>query len=179
MGRRGEPRLVFDYLCEAGWPHYLVEVAREGFRRTNQMLCPLVALLAREQREVTRVEDDDLPPEVMIGEVPNWALDIFSRDGRAAFARFLGTDAAAARWMRVNVRPARRVAFLGHIAFRVEGGLVTNRMRWPLADELRRQYDVECSGPDCSDATEIIDLMRVDLPLLNEARAAGVRAPRG
>jgi len=29
--RRGEPRLVFDYLCEAGWPHSIVEVARERF----------------------------------------------------------------------------------------------------------------------------------------------------
>jgi hypothetical protein len=51
----------------------------------------------------------------------------------------------------------------GHIVFRVEGGLVVNRMRWPLADELRRQVDFECSGPDCHDAAEILDLMRVDL----------------
>jgi hypothetical protein len=63
-------------------------------------------------------------------------------------------------------------------SFRVEGGLVTNRMRWPLADELRRQCDVECSGPDCPDASEILDLMRDDIPLLNEARTA-VRAPQG
>ena len=178
VDRRGEPRLVFDQLCEAGWPHSIVEVAREGFRRTNEMLCPLVALLSCEQREATWVEDDDLPPEVMIGDAPSWALDIFSRDGRAAFARFLGTDAPAARWIRGHVRAARRVAFLGHIVFRVEGGLVANRMRWPLADELRRQCDEECSGPDCPDATEILDLMRVDLPLLNESRADGVRAPR-
>jgi hypothetical protein len=45
VSRRGEPRLVFDYLCEIGWPHSIVEVAREGFRRTGEMLCPLVALL--------------------------------------------------------------------------------------------------------------------------------------
>jgi hypothetical protein len=68
VSRRGEPRLVFDYLCEAGWPHSIVEVAREGFRRTNEMLCPLVALLSCERREATRVENDDLPPEVMIGD---------------------------------------------------------------------------------------------------------------
>src|SRR5271165_657362 len=28
--------------------------------------------------------------------------------------------------------PDRRAAFLGHIIFQVEGGLVTYRMRWPL-----------------------------------------------
>ena len=82
------------------------------------------------QREATRVEDDDLPPEVMIGDVPNWALDIFSREGRVAFARFLGTAAPAAQWIRDRIRPARRVAFLGHIVFRVEGGLVRNEPIW-------------------------------------------------
>jgi len=170
--RRGEPRLVFDYLCEAGWPHSIVEVAREGFRRTGDMLCPLVALLSCVELRASGVEDDELPPEIMIGDAPSWASDIFSREGRAAFARFLGTDAPAARWVRGRIKPARRAAFLGHIVFRVEGGLVANRLRWPLADELRRQCDVGCSGSDCPDAAEILDLMRIDLPLLNEARAA-------
>jgi hypothetical protein len=171
VSRRGEPRLVFDQLCEIGWPHSIVEVAREGFRRTGEMLCPLVALLSCEPRRTTQVESDELPPEKMIGDVPCWALDVYTREGRAAFTRFLPTNAPAARWVRGNVSPTRRVSFLGHIVFRVEGGLVANRMHWPLADELRRQVDVECSGPECSDASEILELMRADLPLLNQARA--------
>jgi hypothetical protein len=63
--------------------------------------------------------------------------------------------------------------------FRVEGGLVINRMPWPLAEELRRQVDVECSGPGCPDAMEILELMRDDIPRLNEARAAVMGAARG
>jgi hypothetical protein len=63
-------------------------------------------------------------------------------------------------------------------ARRVEGGLVANRVRWPLAEELRRQVDVECSGPECLDATEILELMRDDIPRLNEARAAVMGAAR-
>ena len=50
--------------------------------------------------------------------------------------------------------------------------LVVNRLRWPLADELRRQGDVECSYPDTSDDTEILGLARADLPMLDEVRAA-------
>jgi hypothetical protein len=169
---------VFDLLCEAGWPHSIVEIAREGFRRTGIMLCPLVALLAAEPREFTWVDSDDLPPEEMIGDVPSWTVDLYSREGRAALARFLQTDAPAARWARGSIRPARRVSFLGHIVFRVEGGLVVNRMRWPQADELRRQVDFECSGPGCPDATEILELMRDDIPRLNEARAAVMGAAR-
>jgi hypothetical protein len=34
VSRRGDPRVVFDQLCEASWAHTIVEVAREGFRRT-------------------------------------------------------------------------------------------------------------------------------------------------
>ena len=171
-GRPGEPRLVFDYLCEAGWPHSIVEVAREGFRRGGNMLCPFVALLSCEPREPSQIRDDDFPPETMIGGVPGWAMDVHTRQGRAAFARFLETDAPSARWVRTNIRPARRVPFFGHIVFRVESGLVGNRLRWPLADELRRQADVECSYPDSSDDTEILGLTQADLPLLDEVRTA-------
>ena len=87
----------------------------------------------------------------------------------------LETNAPAARWIRRNVGPPRRLSFLGHIIFRVEGGLVTNRMPWPLAEELRRQVDCECSGRDCPDVTEVLGLMTDDIPLLNEARAAVMR----
>jgi len=174
VSRPGEPRLVFDYLCEAGWPHSIVEVAREGFRRGGDMLCPLVALLSSEPREPSQKQDDRFPPESMIGEVPGWAMDAHTREGRAAFARFLKTDAPSAKWVRTNIRPARRVPFFGHIVFRVESGLVVNRLRWPLADELRRQADVECSYPDSSDDTEILELTRADLPILDEVRAAVV-----
>jgi hypothetical protein len=176
--RRGDPQVVFQQLCEAGWPSTIVEVAREGFRRTRTILCPLVALLACEPRQVAQIENDDLPAEEVIGDVPGWALDVYTREGRAAFARLLETDAAAARWVQRNVSPARRVSFLGHTVFRVEGGLVTDRMRWPLAGELRRQVDVECSGPECPDATEILELVRDDIPLLNDARVAAMRIPR-
>jgi hypothetical protein len=172
VSRPGEPLLVFDYLCEAGWPHSIVEVAREGFRLGGDMLCPFVALLACEPREPSQIRDDDFPPETMIGGVPGWAMDVHTRQGRAAFARFRETDAPSARWVRTNIRPARRAPFFGHIVFHVESGLVVNRLRWPLADELRRQGDVECSYPDSSDDTEILGLTRADLPILDEVKAA-------
>ena len=176
--RRGDPRAVFEQLCEAGWPHTIVEVAREGFRRTRTVLCPFVALLACESRPAEQIESDHLPAEDMIGDIPGGALDVYTREGRAAFACFLQTHAPAARWVQRNIRQARRVSFLGHIVFRVEGGLVTNRMRWPLAEELRRQVDVECSGRDCPDTAEILGLMRDDIPRLNDARAAVMEATR-
>jgi hypothetical protein len=44
-------------------------------------------------------------------------------------------------------------------------------MRWKLGDELRRQVDVECAGINRRDALEIMDLVRADIPMLNQVRA--------
>lgn len=176
VSRRGEPTLVFNLLAEAGWPHSVVEIARDNYRRTCEKLAPLVALLSREPHDNAYVENDDFPPEEMIGDLPSWAFDLYSREGRTCLANFLQTDAPSAKWMCQCVRPSRRVAFYGHIVFRCEGGLVAKRMRWELADELRRRVDLECSGPECSDATEIIELVRTDLPILNSIRAETIRS---
>ena len=46
-----------------------------------------------------------------------------------------------------------------------------NRLRWKLADELRRQVDVECAALETQDALEILDLNRTDIPILNAVRA--------
>jgi hypothetical protein len=169
--RRGEPQAAFDYLCEAGFPHSVAEIAREGFRKTGEVLAPLVALLSRETRSDMTIASDEFPPEIFIGEIPAFCLDYYSRDGRAAFAKFIQTNAEAARWIRAHVAAARRVEFLGGIVFRCEGGALKDRMRWPLGDELQRQYEIECAGPECNDASEIIALVRGDIELLNAVRA--------
>ena len=170
--RRGEPALAFDALHELGIPPTLVEITREGFRKTGEVLCPFVSLLMADgSPEITIVIDDEFPPEIMIGDVPSWALDVYSREGRAAYARFLGTDCAAARWIRRRVPPSRQIALLGHVVFRIEGGLVRNRLRWKPADELRRQVDFECADLESSEAIEIEGLVRADIPILNGVRA--------
>jgi hypothetical protein len=75
-----------------------------------------------------------------------------------------------ARWINANVPAGQRVNLLGNIVFRVEGGLVRRRSRWPISDELRRMVDIGSHGPACADATEILQLMRDDIPTLNGVR---------
>lgn len=169
--RRGEPQVAFDFMCEAGLPHSVVEVAREGFRKTGEVLAPFVALLSQETRGDPIIASDDFPPEAMVGDVPGWCLDIYTREGRAAFTRVLKTDSPTARWIRAHVAPDRRVGFLGGIVFRVEGSALKNRLRWPLGEELRLRYEIECVGRECSDASEIMELVREDIPTLNGVRA--------
>jgi hypothetical protein len=173
LARRGEPHAVFDHLCEAGFPHTAVEISREAFRKTGEVLAPFVALLAPlRMQEPGTIEDDDLPPETMIKDVPGWTYDLYSREGQAALAWFLEGSSDTAYWVRAHIAPSQRVAFLGGIVFRVEGGLVRKRLRWGSGDELRRLVDIGCQGSRCTDATEVLGLMLADLPLLSEARQA-------
>jgi hypothetical protein len=170
--RAGVATALFDGLCEAGLPHTAVEIAREGFRKIGEPLCPFVALLCPLARcEASTLQNDDLPPAIVVGEVPGWAYDVYTREGRQALQALLQRDCETARWVRGRVPAGQRVNFIGTVAFRVEGGLVRQRARWPIGDELRRLVDVECHGPNCSDATEILNLMRHDIGLLNEERS--------
>ena len=47
--RQGDPKAIFNALCETDIPIAAVEVTREGFRKTGEVLCPFVALLWRLQ----------------------------------------------------------------------------------------------------------------------------------
>jgi hypothetical protein len=171
LARRGEPHAVFDYLGDAGVPHTVVEIAREGFRKTGEVLCPFVALLASVTlEEPGTVVDDELPTETMIGRIPGWAYDLYSREGRAALARFLDGSSETAHCVRAHIPSGQRIGFLGNIVFRVEGGLVQKRMRWSVGDELRGLVDFECQNSWCNDAAQVLELLRADLVFLNEAR---------
>lgn len=170
--RVGDPASLFDGLCEASLPHTAVEIAREGYRKLGEPLCPFVALLCPlATAEALAIQDDEMPPAIMIGEVPGYAYDLYSREGRGALQAFLQRDCRTARWVRNHVPAGQRVNFLGTVAFRVEGGLVRQRSRWPTGDDLRRLVDIECHGAHCPDAAEILQLMRNDVGLLNEERS--------
>jgi hypothetical protein len=169
--RQGDPTPMFNALREIIDPA-VVDIAQEGFRRTGEMLGPFVALLwpARQQQTAT-VSDDEFPPAIMIGDVPGWAYDLYSREGRATLAKFIGGRTETARWVRDHIPPHQRIAFLGGFVFRVEGGMVRKRLRWKTGDKLRRMVDIACNGPHCRDATEILQLMKADIPVLNDVRA--------
>src|SRR5450631_3962765 len=115
-GRRGEPSALFDGLCENGLPHTAVEIAREGFRKIGEPLCPFVALLCPLAiTETPTVQNDVMPPLAMVGDVPSYAYDIYVREGRISLQTFLQGDSETARWVRDHVRPGQRVNFLGTV----------------------------------------------------------------
>lgn len=168
--RRGEPNVVFDALCEAGLPHSVVEIGRELFRRSGEPLGPFLSLLApQRQIETATVVDDDIPPMAMIGQLPSWSADRYSREGLECLKAFLRGNTETARWVRSHIPATKRVDFLGDVLFRVEGQITRQRVRWPTATELQQLVDIECN-PRCDDGSEILGLMRADLPTLNQVR---------
>ena len=91
--RRGDPHGVLDALCDLGFPDTVVEVCRVGLTKSGEIMAPLTILLWRELRRSARhAEPDDLPEEELIGEVPCWAFDMHTREGKMAISRFLKMD---------------------------------------------------------------------------------------
>ena len=153
----------------------MVCLAQVLFQKTREPLGPLVALLSRERRWEARVTlDDTIPPEVMIGDVPGWAFDMFTREGRAALGHFLRGRTKAACWISANIAPSARLDLLSNLVFYLEGGVAKQRLRWPVGDELRRRAEIECLGDGCPDATEILGLRTGVLASLNRIRRQSI-----
>lgn len=170
--RHGEPALAFDVLDELGAAPTLVEVSREGYRRTRDTLCLLLPLLAVEEgKAASTPEDDPLPPESLAGPVPGWALDAYTREGKTALRRFLVTQAGLATWTRRHLPSGQRLPFVARVLFHAEGGLLVHRRRTALTDELRRTNVEGASGVSPEAMSEALTMMRDDLPILNAIRA--------
>jgi hypothetical protein len=167
------PDAVFDFLCEVGFPHTLVEIARTAHRQTGEPFCAFLPLLHQQFHGCeAELRSDLLPPETIVGGIPGWTYDKFSREGRATLSRFLSTDCVTVNWLRLHVPPGNRMAALGHAVFRVESGLVANRSIWPTGENLRWRADCDTWPFGREDAATLLALMRADIAVLNRVRAA-------
>ena len=170
--RPGEPAAAFEILSGLTGDRDLTEIARYGYFKLREGLCPLLLLLWPQLAvEPAYTADDSCPPETLIGGVPSWSLDVYSREGRAALQAFLRLSCDTARWIQANVPDGSRVPFLGALVFRVEGGLLRRRMHRPTADDLRKLEERGLARYGSATAHKLLELMRRDIPQLNEVRS--------
>lgn len=169
--RCGAPLVVWEFLGESGLSENALEVAHEGFRKTNSILCPFALLLVPDAGEATpEIERDKLSEEEMIDGVPCWAFDVHVREGTQAIARFMRTECETTRWIIRHIPRHDRFRVLGSMVFRIESGKVDRRLRWGTGTELRRMADIETGGVEASAMQEGLKLLRHELHKLNRER---------
>lgn len=171
-GKTTDTKATFAAMQATGVDHEVVALAEQGWRRTREalpMLLPLLTL-ARPAGELP-VADDDLPP-VVIGRsgLPTFVFDAFSWEGKTALAGFLKRDTITGRWLRKHVPTERRLAALAGAVFRIDGSATRQRIQWPCAMTLRWLADSGYHGMKLSDPAGFLEMVRGDLPALEEVR---------
>jgi hypothetical protein len=174
--RKGSIPYVLETMLQTGFPHCVLELAQRGCVRMREPLPVFVSLLSRDvPARSTGYEptekDDDFPRSIMVGEVPSWAIDFYTRPGRASMKAFLKKSTPTSRWIEKHIAPRDRVEFLGGLVFRAQGGLLRRRLQWPTGGYLNRTMVIEANGFGIEDATEVLDLLRNDLPILTKEQA--------
>ena len=180
-GQASNAKAVFAIMRSNGIAPETIALSELGFRKTREALPLLFPLLSAPFPTSTdavflshglTVKDDNLPPVVLTRYgVPTYCLDAFSMEGKAALARFLRRDTATARFLNSHVSAERRLAVLAGGLFRIEGGLVRQRIEWPCAITLRWLADSGYHGMNLADPVGFLDMIHADLPLLDEERA--------
>jgi len=172
-GKTADANATFAAMRVAGIDPEIVSLAGQGFRRTREALPVLLPLLSLALPSGELPAHDDEFPKVVIGRngLPTYVYDAFSWEGKSALSRFLKRDTATGRWLRRYVLAERRLAVLAGAVFRIEGGLVRQRVQWPCATTLRWLADSGYHGMKLIDPAAFLDMIRADLPKLDEERS--------
>lgn len=172
-GKTSNAPATFDAMRAAGVDPEIVALSEQGYRKTREPLSILLPLLtlARPPVEFT-TQDDEFPP-ALVGRsgLPTYVYDAFSWEGKAALSRFLKRDTATGRWLRKHVAGERRLSVLAGGLFRVEGGLVRQRVMWPCAMTLSWLADSGYHGMKLPDPAAFLEMICADLPTIDEERA--------
>lgn len=177
--RRGSVDEACRVLELLGAPLTMLEVGREGYRRTREVLALFLTLLVTDDQEgPISFSDDVLPEETMCGPVPGWALDGFTREGKLAIRRLLTSGSPFGQWARAHVPAEERMPLSIRALFHVEGGFLRRRRHSPRSDELRQVNEIESLGVGRERAEEALALMADALPTLNAIRAEIMEAQR-
>lgn len=160
-----DPHAVFDILADASRSSHVVATCRAAWkisRNSMALLLPLVWERWMKIEGAHAIADDPLPPVQMIGAVPGYALDQFTRLGNNV-SRALLRDAPDLRALfeRAGLAPAAYSRAVGDLLFLLEGSCCRHRAVWPLGEELRRPYrplpTVSILGSLTNEALRLVD----------------------
>lgn len=153
-----------------------------AFRRSGLALA-MSSILLRSVDSGPTVSDamigDSIPASEYIDAVPSFALDQYTRIGRAAIRDYVGEDLDWQAYAKeAGLTRSCQIQAAGEMVFRVESAVVDQRRDWPLGTELaERSRLVGCFVP--INSVELgLDIIRSKLPVLNFMRERRYREAR-
>ena len=169
----GCPQSYFDALREAGYPGAAVEIARLGYKRLADPMSPLFPLVYRVATGAEHpASDDPLTAEIMIGGIPSCAIDKHTRPGNAAFRQYLARSARMRDFIAQSREPGQTdKRIIGMLAFRAEGVLEVNRIRWEEGQRLRGAAEIVGIGITPDTVPDGLTIFRDEIDLINQCRA--------
>lgn len=176
---RAAANKLFDAFEASGRFSHVVSVYREAHRLSNVPLAALNLCLWPHQQSLQSVARDELSATCWIGEIPSFALDQYTRTGKAAIRRYALQSEQWRDLCEAHSIPTKlRTVAAGEILFRVEGAAVTQRR---IDDQSAALFDRStCLGcfmkPDVVATAKAI--LRRQLPLIDEIRP-GIQFSKG
>ncbi|MES2271778.1 MAG: hypothetical protein V4533_12915 [Pseudomonadota bacterium] len=135
-----QPACVFAILEAQGVSPHVIATCHAAWRASRNEMALLLPIVwqAWAANDGYVIEDDTMLPVTMIGDVPDYALDQFTRTGNNAFRSSLVSDPAMKELLLVaGVPVTQHVKALGDLLFLTDGTQLVRRVIWKTGEELR------------------------------------------
>ena len=169
--RRGFPEDVYATFKTIGISDEVLAISWVGHKKMSWPLAAFLPLIWHRARGATReIESDTMPPCSMIGDAPSYALDTFTRGGKTAIRELVKSSTPLRHYLTPHAPQARWPAIVALMLFRVEGGLMANRLRWKEGDAIKEVDDLTIPGLPREAVPEALEILKQELSTLNAIR---------
>jgi hypothetical protein len=177
--------MLLDKFRQLGVPEDLVvasDIAAAKMHEPITLMVPLLWLAGAGSKH-RQVRNSPVPPLVIAGEVPLYALDEHTRLGRQAIRRFAAENEVVRACLERLVPAGGRVRAVNLAAFYADAAPVAKRLVWDQSDQLQAfgiERDFLRAGVPVNAIAPLLGAARANLGHLNELRAQVlVQAQRG
>lgn len=192
LDRLGDADTLWGCFHEAGISDTYTEIARLGMMRGGYVLAPLFPLIldrylrtyavsGRKRFESSRTDSSDAAviPEIreeqpentiMIGGMPSYAFDGFTRGGKQAIRLFTDRSAEWRSFLKRHVQRDKWQAMTTNVLFRVDGATLNKRLSWVDGDRILVDSDRLIPGLASEFSEQAMNLLREEMPTMNSVR---------
>jgi hypothetical protein len=176
---------VLDALRGAGVPEQLVITTGSAARKTRDPMCLMPALVwleALKDGQAPAITRDSFLSSPLIGDIPCYALDKFTANGKTAIRIFARENDGVRAVLEAYVADYRAHDAAAMAVFYVEGGCVALRCDWHgsrALEGLGTEQDLAGVGVAPDGIALLLDTVRANVGELHEIRARVHKPKRG